>query len=102
MMSRRLALGGSLLLFSLIISVTTTSTQVQAQTAQIVSERIVRHLKGKIKADGGLITMYKQVLLMKNLRLHGSVSTSTARVDQIKYHSYFGEDNLRFAPKRDS
>ena len=224
-MARRVALGLSFTLLSLTVNITSISAQVHAATVKVVAERTVRHLKGKIKADGGLITMYKftprdeyyldytilfrsgfdwvpegrprggkfpglaggtgtggckavdkagwsarqtwgeygeaslylysqnrnnrcgdkfyyrmdgkpfkfvtgkryrvtervkvnspsalngeaevwingkQVLLMKNLRLRGHVSTSTARVDQIKYHSYFGGDNLRFAPKRDS
>jgi hypothetical protein len=224
-MTIRLMLGVTLTLLTSLTGFVSIGTQVQAQTAQILGERTVRHLAGKIKADGGLITMYKfapreeyyldytilfrsgfdwipegrprggkfpglaggtgtggckavdkagwsarqtwgengeaslylyhqnrrnrcgdkfyyrmngqpfrfvtgqqyrvtqwvkvntpnalngeaevwidgkQVLLMKNLRLRGSVSAATARVDQVKYHSYFGGDNLRFAPKRDS
>jgi hypothetical protein len=224
-MPRRLAIGLSFTILSLILAFTSLATSAYAQTVQTVAERTVRHLKGKIKADGGLITMYrfaprdeyyldytilfrpgfdwnpegrprggkfpglaggtgtggckavdkagwsarmtwgeygeaslylyhqtrsnrcgdkfyyrmngkpfkfqtgkryritqrvkvnapnalngevevwvdgKQVVLMRNLRLRGNVSATTARVDQIKYHSYFGGDNPRFAPKRDS
>ena len=43
-----------------------------------------------------------RVVNQRNLRLRGNVPVSEARVSQVKYHSYFGGDNLGFAPARDS
>lgn len=43
-----------------------------------------------------------RVVNERNLRLRGSVAVSEARVSQIKYQSYFGGNNLKFAPARDS